>query len=279
MLLHVEHRIELTYSAAVHLEPLTVRLRPRSDDAQQLVHFEMQVQPAPAGTCQALDAEANVVDLLWFSDPVESLQLHVNSRTRTTRRNPWDFILPHAEGLKLPIEYRPHIAARLGPYCRNDNLDPSVARLAETLGDKTGHKTLDFLRHLADTIEPFEKQVRRLGDPWLAAKTLASRAGTCRDTAVLFIEVCRCVGLAARFVSGYCPSDVADTTELHAWAEVFLPGLGWRGFDPGLGLAVAENHVALAGGINPAAAAPTEGTYRGTGVSSHLQYHIEMSVG
>ena len=93
---------------------------------------------------------------------------------------------------------------------------------------------------------------------------MEQRQGACRDFAVLFIDACRCVGLAARFVSGYQDAYRSmGKRDLHAWAEVYLPGAGWRGYDPTRGLAVADHHVAVAAAADPQNAAPVTATYRG----------------
>jgi transglutaminase-like putative cysteine protease len=97
--------------------------------------------------------------------------------------------------------------------------------------------------------------------------------------AMLFIAACRSQGLAARFVSGYSihhPPEVTEQ-ELHAWAEVYLPGGGWRGYDPSLGLAVADGHVALVSAPDHQLAAPVSGSYRGTGVQAQLSYQVKIS--
>ena len=84
------------------------------------------------------------------------------------------------------------------------------------------------------------------------------------------------MGLAARFASGYAYTDKPDATDLHAWGEVFLPGGGWRGYDPSQGLAVADRHVTVAAAANPRDAAPVTGTFRGDGVTAALTAEIEL---
>ena len=119
--------------------------------------------------------------------------------------------------------------------------------LRKAIADKVEGSATAFLGALADEIHHGFHHVGRLeGEPTSAAETLATLTGACRDTAVLYIAACRSQGLAARFVSGYSmhhPPEVSEH-ELHAWAEVYLPGGGWRGFDPSLGLAVADGHGA-----------------------------------
>ena len=87
------------------------------------------------------------------------------------------------------------------------------------------------------------------------------------------------MGIASRFVSGYVyEADRQGSSDLHAWAEVYLPGAGWRGYDPSLGLAVADQHIPLAAAPEPSAAAPTTGTFRGTAAKSMMEYRIEIEV-
>jgi transglutaminase-like putative cysteine protease len=91
------------------------------------------------------------------------------------------------------------------------------------------------------------------------------------------MEACRFQGIPARFVSGY-QADAPEEArhDLHAWAEVYLPGAGWRGYDPTRGLSVVDRHVALAAGPSHEQARPTEGTYRGTGATSRLEARISI---
>lgn len=92
------------------------------------------------------------------------------------------------------------------------------------------------------------------------------------------METCRAVGLAARFVSGYQEGDPnAAERHLHAWAEVYLPGAGWRGYDPTHGLAVADGHIALVASALPKSAAPVTGGVRGR-ARSELSYKLSIQV-
>jgi transglutaminase-like putative cysteine protease len=97
------------------------------------------------------------------------------------------------------------------------------------------------------------------------ADTLLKRAGSCQDFATLFIESCRYLGLAARFVSGYlhCPETVQGHGSTHAWAEVYLPGAGWIGFDNTSGIVVGQNHIAVAVTRHPGDAPPISGSFAG----------------
>ena len=114
-------------------------------------------------------------------------------------------------------------------------------------------------------------------EPDDATVDLLDDGGACRDLAVLLIDACRSVGLATRFVSGFQQGDrEQDRRDLHAWAEVYIPGAGWRGFDPTHGLAVADRHVPLAAGAVPESASPVTGSFRGNGVSSVMETELEI---
>jgi transglutaminase-like putative cysteine protease len=104
------------------------------------------------------------------------------------------------------------------------------------------------------------------------------REGSCRDLAILFCDVCRVMGIAARFVSGYeCATVGRADASMHAWAEVYLPGVGWRGYDPSRGLAVANCHVAVAAGFDPELAAPISGLYFGRS-GSQMETYLRMEL-
>ena len=118
----------------------------------------------------------------------------------------------------------------------------------------------------------FAYEIREEGAPNTPEVTLLSRKGSCRDYAVLFSALCRAMGLATRFVSGYytgaAPVDLPNQTHhLHAWVEVFLPGGGWRGYDPTQHEVVSGNHIPLAASCLPEEITPVYGTYRGAATS------------
>jgi transglutaminase-like putative cysteine protease len=109
---------------------------------------------------------------------------------------------------------------------------------------------------------------------------LASNSGSCRDFAALFMEACRYLGLASRFVSGYlfAPSTEAGNASTHAWAEVYLPGAGWKGFDPTSGVVAGNKYIAVAVARHPEAVPPVAGSYLGpTGQQPTLNVAVQVS--
>lgn len=280
MLFHIRHALHYVYERPVFLEPTTLRLIPRSDAAQQLLHHQIRIQAEPAGSSRILEPDGGQAVVIWFTSLQQELTIEVDMVVRTTRENPFDWIVTHEPAASLPASYPISEAQSLRSCLQERQLatDP-VHQWAAELAAQVDQSTPAFLIHLADTIHRcFHHVGRPDGAPLAPAETLATRTGACRDTAMLYVEACRSLGLAARFVSGYSmhhPEEVSEH-ELHAWAEVYLPGAGWRGYDPSLGLAVADGHVALTAAPDHQMAAAFSGSYRGTGVSSSMRYVVEV---
>lgn len=286
MLLSISHITRYRYSQPMFLEPHEVRLRPREDSWQRLHEWNLDVEPAPAGRSQCAGADGTPTTMIWFDGTHAALTLTMSAVVETRLANPFDFIIHPAEGLALPMRYDESLTRALGPMLAGPGqsvcydwqglaLPPSnpVAAMSLEVAQTAGGRTIDFLTGLTARLHrDIRRIVRPDGPPMPAFKTLAMREGSCRDTAVLFMAAAQAHGLAARFVSGYynpaAGDQEADAHELHAWAEVYLPGAGWRGFDPTAGLACAERHVALAASPQAALAAPVTGTIRGEAQSA-----------
>src|ERR1700722_922295 len=268
MKLSIKHQLKFNYTKPVFLEPTLARLRPRDDASQRLELFELERDPSPVGRSEQLDLLGNAGTLFWFSDRFTTLTLKVHSQVETLLTNPFNYLVTDPQALKLPARYQQDNRLVLNPYLHRSQPDKAVEDLAQSLLTESDDNTLNFLYHATDYISREFQHVPRIqGEALAPVKTLRRKEGACRDLAVLFMDICRSLGLAARFVSGYKYSpDTPDQHELHAWAEVYLPGAGWRGYDPSWGLAVADHHVALAAGPAPQDAMPVNGTFRGTDV-------------
>jgi transglutaminase-like putative cysteine protease len=278
MRVRVAHVTGYRFDASVHLEPHVLRLRPRSDGSQRLIDFELAIEPTPAGRADCLDQDGNVATQVWFDAPATGLRVSARFEVEPLRENPFDF-LPPVEGAAVPIAYAEPWRTMLAPYARAHG-GPGVEEFATEIAGACGGRAMPFLATLASRLYEDWRPVRReTGDPLAATDTLAAREGSCRDLAVLFCETCRAAGFAARFVSGYeRASATAEQPAMHAWAEVYLPGGGWRGYDPSRGVAVATNHVAVAAAAVPSMAAPIAGSYRGSATSA-MEVAIRMEIG
>ena len=278
MLFTIEHTTEYRFSRPVFFEPHQLRLQPRTDGAQRLARFDLQIEPTPAGVTHAIDTEGNIVTLAWFNDLHDRMVLRAISEVETLRENAYDFLLT-PDNRRLPIGYQPselvQLAAALKRVAVPIHVDPS-REFAEQIRECARGEAVPFLARLVETIcERFKVIHREKGGPWPAATTIEQRQGACRDLAALFIDICRSVGLAARFVSGYQEGDAdQDKRYMHAWAEVYLPGAGWRGFDPTHGLAVTDRHVTVAASADPQHAMPVTATFRGSSVEAKMSADV-----
>jgi transglutaminase-like putative cysteine protease len=263
MRISVVHSTVYRYDSPVRLEPHIFRLRPREEPAQRLAAYEIEIEPQPAGMSASLDLNGNAAIEAWFDGATERLSVRTSFEVETLRDNPFDFLLT-AETYDAPLR------AALVPYLSGG--DGSHVR--EIVPDAT--HPLDFLSMLnARLFRDFRHVTRDGGPPNDPELTLRQRSGSCRDLAVLFCAACRARGLAARFVSGYEQAAALKDGQMHAWAEVYLPGGGWRGYDPSRGLAVSQGHVALAAAAEPKLAAPITGSYRGA-AQSKMEFAISM---
>ncbi|MFA9477601.1 transglutaminase N-terminal domain-containing protein [Phycisphaerales bacterium AB-hyl4] len=276
----ITHQLCYRYDRPVFFEPTVVRVCPRHDHIQELLSFDVEVKPTPAGMTSILDAHDNRASVIWFNDMHEQLWLQSKACVKIRPYNPFAFLLTHPEADRLPVAYSPDSAPVLAVYRQRSDTAEAIDALARELQQKAGGQTLEYLRQLVTHIPDHCQQVHRdVGAPWPASETLVRGEGSCRDLTLLFMELCRAMGMAARFVSGYCTIEsLGQTHELHAWAEVYLPGAGWRGYDPTAGVATAEQHIALAVAADAVNAAPSDGRYRGTDATSEFEYEVQIEV-
>ncbi|MEL6397531.1 MAG: transglutaminase family protein [Cyanobacteria bacterium J06626_4] len=280
---HLTHQTLYRYHQPVQLGAHTIRLRPRSDGHQQLRHFAISIEPQPTQISDVLDLEGNACMRLWFPDvPTTALKIRTEAQVETFCTNPFNY-LSEPWAISAPIDYPSSVAAHLRPYLQpvpGMVMSPAVVEFAQGLLHEVAGQVGLFLSRLTQVIyEDFQYVNRPVGEPQLPGVTLSQKVGSCRDFAVLFMAACQAVGLAARFVSGYQEGDESqDGRELHAWPEVYIPGGGWRGFDPTHGLAVSDRHIPLVASAQPANAAPVSGQLKpGFAGASTLEYEIRIS--
>jgi transglutaminase-like putative cysteine protease len=272
----IQHTTTYRYTRPVHLLPHVLRLTPRAGAGVQPVRHAIQMHPQPAGVSEAMDAEGNAVRHVWFRGETEQLSIVSIADVRVRRRNPFDFVVTEDASLKLPAAYEKRPYA-LEPYRTARTRGGPVGHLARQLAREASEQTLPFLAEAARHLSQFKMVVRDEGPPLPPRTTLLQRKGACRDLAVLFNALCRCHGLAARFVSGYWRGNGSVARRhLHAWSEVYLPGAGWVGYDPATGLAVADEHVPLAAACEPSFAAPIEGTFAGNDAEAKMTWNLRI---
>jgi transglutaminase-like putative cysteine protease len=271
----VRHETLYRYSVPVVLAPHVLRLTPRAE--YQFRTRTLVVRPEPVERREEQDAYGNHVARVTFSNQaVQELRIESQFELETLPARPVSEAPERLPWTQLPADdlavYRPGDAS----------VDPTVRAFAWALSAEVGHQPLAFLDHLCRTIHArSDKQIRTSGDAQAAADTLASWQGACRDFTVLFLAAARSLGMPARFCSGYqAAADTPDGRQyLHAWPEVFVPGAGWRGWDPTHGVSAGEGHVALCAAPDQAGTMPVEGGFyfAGSSITSTLDFDLHIT--
>lgn len=269
----VRHLTRYTYSEPIRLGPHVLRLTPRGGAASGggvPVAQELLVTPGPTLQRQEQAADGNILTMLEFSG--ETRVFSVESRFI------FDTVAP--EPLPQPLPALPWAAPGCPEALGREGAEPEVARFAEQLMRRAGGQAAVFLALLtAELYTRTDRHIRPSGYAQSASETLITARGACRDIAVLFIAAARAQGMPARFVSGYQAraESVDGKRHLHAWPEVWVPGAGWRGFDPTHGMPVTDGHVALCAAADQAGTMPIEGSFWGGIVTSSLDYAVEIT--
>lgn len=274
----IRHHTKYRYSRPVCFGPQQLRFHPRDDGSQRVIDHQLTITPTPQGCNDHLDLEGNRVTQIWFEEETDYFDIEATMQVETLRRNAFDFILT-PEAAVLPIHHEQDVLCARA-YLERIAPDDSVTAFAAELSLSANRDTVSFLDRLnRQLFAEFSHLHRETGAPQSPAFTLQSRSGACRDLTVLFVDCCRAEGIAARFASGYQKGDLkSERRHLHAWPEVYLPGGGWRGFDPTHGEAVADTHVTVAAAAHPRDTMPVTGSFVGEGATSKLEFKLDIQV-
>jgi transglutaminase-like putative cysteine protease len=265
--LQIDHLTEYQFATDVTLLPHRLLIRPRESHSLRIASSTLAIVPAQTIAWQR-DALDNSVAVVSFTTPSRSLRIESQVVIEHYDEAPLDFRVEEYAA-SYPFVYAAEEAALLAPL-RSPAWPSDRAIVEQWLRDlalgSSKLETFALLDQLNRAIcRDFRYQAREEAGVQSPASTLAGKSGSCRDFAALLLDACRHLGLASRFVSGYHTSHANDAGpgSTHAWAEVYLPGPGWKGFDPTAGVVTGSEHIAVAVARHPEAVPPVTGSYLG----------------
>jgi transglutaminase-like putative cysteine protease len=266
------HRTYYNFTGKVWLEPHTLRLRPREGHELRIESSDLKITPS-ASLRWYRDVEDNSVAIATFDSHTEQLVIESEVIIQQYNEAPLDFLVADY-AIEYPFNYKAEDMAVLSPYmsaARQTGKDPLTNWIANIWQPGERIQTYALLQRLCVHIQQtLIYQLREEPGVQSVADTLSRNSGSCRDSAFLFMEAARRLGLASRFVSGYLHAEPSafNYGSTHAWAEVFLPGAGWKGFDPTIGQVVGTDHTAVAVARLPESVPPVSGSFIGSPATS-----------
>jgi len=278
----IRHVNRFAYSAPISESTMEARMQPRGDGRQRLLRFELTTQPRAR--------------VFFYQDPLGNIVHHFDVPSRHSRFSiTADAVIEIAPAATLvdalPYETWEALDALAAAGEEWDSLHPSrfaresplLADLAHELDWQRHDDPLTMMRRLNESLfQQFTYAPRSTHVDSPIDDALKAKAGVCQDLAHIMIALARRVGIPCRYVSGYLsPSEQSRyrSTEgaTHAWAEAFLPPLGWIGFDPTNDVLAAESHVRVAVGRDYGDVPPTKGVFRGA-AASELSVLVTVSL-
>ena len=244
----LRHTTKYSYDRPVRLGPQTIRLRPAAHSRTPILSYSLNIRPSEHFLNWQQDPNGNFQARVIFANPIHEFEIDVDLIAELTVINPFDFFL-EPDASEIPFRYDAALREELMPYLVREEPGPLLQAFLASI-DMTPRRTIDFLVELNRRLEQEIDYVIRM-EPGIQSceETLGLRRGSCRDSALLLVQIFRHLGIAARFTSGYLiqlkpdekPLDGPagsehDFSDLHAWTEVYLPGAGWVGLDPTSGL-------------------------------------------
>lgn len=265
--LHIIHRTYYHFSQSVNLGRHCLRLYPRTSHALQVESFAVTITPFVDLRWQR-DAEDNSIAIAEFSTFSQNISIESDVIVKQYSDSIWNIDFEAMCG-KYPVLYSTDEGNELDHY---RVLPPAEALIPinhwiQHFWDDSEIIRIDLLilRLCRAIYENFSYVIREEAGVQSAAETILLQRGSCRDFSLLLIEAARCLGFAARFISGYLmtPPNSQNYGATHAWVEIYFPGLGWVGYDPTVGGFTNSDNIPVAVSAIPDSIPPVEGVYSG----------------
>jgi len=278
MRISIEHTTVYDYARSVNLGRHRLVLRPREGHDLRVERLRLQLTPS-ARVEWVRDVFGNSIALVDFLEPADTLRIVNDVVVR--RGPPFPARAVHDPwSVPFPPRYDAHEAAIVGVYSQpvyGDDVDRLRAWLAAAPSDDpldAEGTMIALCRRVFTSVRYLRRLEKGVQTP---AETLTRGSGSCRDLATLFMEAARAMGVAARFASGYLhgSASLAAQASTHAWTEVYLPTLGWRGLDPTTGDATSLNHIVTGVSTHPRGVMPVSGSFSGA-ATDHVRMHVSV---
>ena len=285
----LRHFTEYKYDRHIEVSPQVIRLRPAPHSRTPIKGYSLNIKPENHFINWQQDPFGNYLARIVFPDKINHFSVEVEVIADMVVINPFDFFIEEYAS-KPGFEYPPDVKQQLTPYLEIKEKDALLMDLVKEANSLLNDdiNMVDYLVALNQLV--FSKlayNIRLETGIQSCEETLTIKTGSCRDFTWLLVQLLRHLGFAARFTSGYLiqlkadvksldgPSGAEeDLTDLHAWAEVYIPGAGWIGLDATSGLIAGEGHIPLASTPNPEGAAPISGSAE----PSKTEFHFENTI-
>jgi transglutaminase-like putative cysteine protease len=265
------HTTKYRYSSEVKLGPQIIKLHPAPHCRTSITKYQLDIQPSSFLIEWQQDEFLNHVAKVTFTEKTDFFDINVKITADLKPINPFDFFLDPS-AVHHPFNYEESLKNELSQYLTVLEMGPLFKAFVEKIPEER-RRSIEYIVYLNQLVfNKIRYLVRHEPGVQTAEQTLELGYGSCRDSTWLLVQLCRQLGIAARFVSGYLIEVKPDwhnlnspegskeqVAELHAWCEVFIPGAGWIGLDPTSGLLATEGHIPLAVAPSPKDAMPIYG--------------------
>jgi len=278
MRLQITHVTAYTYARPVTFHRHRLVLRPREGHDLRVERMHLELSPE-AHVQWVRDVFGNSIALVDWLEPADTLRI-VNDVV-LERLSPFpERHLGEPWRVPFPPRYDPLETAIVAVYSTPTYAE-DVPALTTWLGlepagdpDDAEGAMLALCKRVFSTVRYLRRPEKGVQTP---AQTLALGSGSCRDLATLLMEVARVSGVAARFASGYLHgrASLAGEASTHAWAEMYLPMQGWRGFDPTIGGPTSSGHIVTGVSTHPRGVMPVSGAFTG-GSGDYRALHVTV---